>query len=166
MATSDIIQQYLEWDPNDETKEMIRQYMTNNQQDILDNLLTKRLAFGTAGLRAAMGPGYNAINDLVVLQTIQGLIRYLDSTFGAEAKSMGVVIGYDHRQSGTLSSVSFARMTAAVLLHENYKVYGLEGFVPTPFVPFAVTHFKAAGLIWLPSFLILIISRYYDHRKS
>eukprot|EP00604_Paraphysomonas_vestita_P000443 CAMPEP_0174826236 /NCGR_PEP_ID=MMETSP1107-20130205/43715_1 /TAXON_ID=36770 /ORGANISM="Paraphysomonas vestita, Strain GFlagA" /LENGTH=341 /DNA_ID=CAMNT_0016058961 /DNA_START=191 /DNA_END=1213 /DNA_ORIENTATION=- len=89
------------------------------------------------------------MNDLVVLQTIQGIIRYLDSVYGEAAKSMGVVVGYDHRESGSLSSVSFARMTAAVLLHENYKVYALEGFVPTPFVPYSVTHLRAAAGIMI-----------------
>jgi phosphomannomutase len=79
------------------------------------------------------------------------------------------VIGYDHRQVGSLSSISFARMTAAVLLHENYKVYGLEGFVPTPFVPFSVTHFRAAGFFLLPHYSsdqILINSWHHDHGKS
>ena len=30
----------------------------------------KRLAFGTSGLRGAMGPGFCRINDLVVIQVI------------------------------------------------------------------------------------------------
>jgi phosphomannomutase len=88
MVTDEIIQQYLAWDPNEETRNAIQEYVNQNDQKNLDQLLSKRLAFGTAGLRAMMGPGYNAINDLVVLQTIQGIIRYLDTTFGAEAKSM------------------------------------------------------------------------------
>jgi phosphomannomutase len=88
MVTEEIIQQYLAWDPNEETKNAIQEYANQNDQKNLEHLLSKRLAFGTAGLRAVMGPGYNAINDLVVLQTIQGLIRYLDTTFGAEAKTM------------------------------------------------------------------------------
>lgn len=55
------------------------------------------------------------------------------------------MIGYDHRRSGTLSSLGFARVSAAVLLSEGFKVYLLEGLVPTPFVPFAVTTLKAAA---------------------
>ena len=33
-------------------------------------LLGKRLAFGTSGLRGAMGPGYCRMNDLVVIQVM------------------------------------------------------------------------------------------------
>jgi glutamate mutase epsilon subunit len=88
IATDEIIEQYLKWDPNDETRAVVQEYVNQNNHDMLNQILTKRLAFGTAGLRAPMAPGYNAINDLVVLQTIQGIIRYLDATFGAEAKSM------------------------------------------------------------------------------
>jgi phosphomannomutase len=36
-------------------------------------------------------------------------------------------------------------MTAAVFLHKGFKVFLLEGLVPTPFVAFAVTHLKCAG---------------------
>jgi phosphomannomutase len=39
----------------------------------------------------------------------------------------------------------FARMSAAVLLRQGFKVLLLEGFVPTPFVAFAVQHFHCAG---------------------
>ena len=34
----------------------------------------------------------------------------------------GVVIGYDHRALGTLSSKGFARISAAVFLSQGYKV--------------------------------------------
>lgn len=36
-----------------------------------DDRLLKRLSFGTAGLRAEMGPGYSKMNHLVVIQTTQ-----------------------------------------------------------------------------------------------
>ena len=37
---------------------------------------SKRIQFGTAGLRAVMAPGYLGMNDLVVVQTAQGLAKY------------------------------------------------------------------------------------------
>ena len=43
-----------------------------------------RLKFGTAGLRGAMGAGYNCMNDLVVLQTSQGLLKYICDSIGSE----------------------------------------------------------------------------------
>lgn len=88
MSLSEIINQYLEWDPNEETKNQVKLLLEQEDHLTLSKILTKRLTFGTAGLRAFMGPGYNAMNDLVVLQTIQGIIRYLDSVYGEAAKSM------------------------------------------------------------------------------
>jgi phosphomannomutase len=92
-----------------------------------------------------MGAGYNRMNDLVIMQTTQGIARYLVNQLGPQAKSKGVVIGYDHRKLGSLSSLGFARMSAAILLSEGFKVYCLEGFVPTPFVAFAVSHLTCAA---------------------
>lgn len=43
-----------------------------------------------------MGPGYSQMNDLVIIQTSQGLTKYLmDTIFDVVEK--GVVIGYDGR---------------------------------------------------------------------
>ena len=139
---------YVSIDPNPETRAMISQLMEANNTIELDKCLGKRMAFGTAGLRGAMGAGYNRMNDLVILQTTQGVAAYLLSQFGEEAKTKGVVIGYDHRRLGSLSSLGFARMSAAVLLSQGFKVYLLEGFVPTPFVAYAVKHLStAAGIM-------------------
>jgi phosphoglucomutase/phosphopentomutase len=96
------------------------------------------------------GPGYNQMNDLVVLQTCQGLVRYLDSVCGPEkARSQGIVVGYDHRALGTsLSSLGFAKVTAAVFVSQGYKVYVLENFVATPLVAYATTHLNTvAGIM-------------------
>jgi phosphomannomutase len=47
-----------------------------------------RLKFGTAGLRGAMGAGYNCMNDLVVLQTSQGLLKYICDSCGIDNHSI------------------------------------------------------------------------------
>lgn len=83
------------------------------------------------------------------MQTIQGLVAYLQQTCGEEeSRAKGVIIGYDHRERGALSSKHFAEICVAVLLSKNFRVILLEGFVPTPFVPFGVTHYGcAAGIM-------------------
>ena len=140
--------QYVAIDPNPTTRASISQLLETNNTIELDKWLGKRMAFGTAGLRGAMGAGYSRMNDLVILQTTQGVAAYLLSQFGEEAKSKGVVIGYDHRRLGSLSSLGFARMSAAVLLSQGFKVFLLEGLVPTPFVAYAVKHLStAAGIM-------------------
>jgi hypothetical protein len=75
----DLAKQYVSWDPNPETRQAVQELIDQQNEAKLQQLLGKRVQFGTAGLRAAMGPGYACMNDLVVLQTCQGLSRYLES---------------------------------------------------------------------------------------
>ncbi|MHC5848314.1 hypothetical protein ACYT7O_11125, partial [Streptococcus pyogenes] len=53
--------------------------------------LSERLTFGTAGLRGVMAAGFNAMNDLVVIQTAQGLCDYIVQKYPNEQ---------DHTQRG------------------------------------------------------------------
>lgn len=77
-------QEYLSWDPNVETKSALQTLLDSDNQEELTKLLCKRMAFGTAGLRGPMGVGYCRMNELVIVQTTQGLIKYLQSLLGAE----------------------------------------------------------------------------------
>lgn len=43
-----------------------------------------------------MGPGYSQMNDLVIVQTGQGLVKYLLDTI-SDVKNKGIIIGYDGR---------------------------------------------------------------------
>lgn len=61
-------------------------------------MLLTRLSFGTAGLRGVMQAGYNAMNDLVVIQTAQGLAKYIKKCFPSnDQQARGIVFGYDGR---------------------------------------------------------------------
>lgn len=125
-----------------------------------DDETEERIGFGTAGLRAAMMPGPMGMNDLVVIQTAQGLARYVESLSNQTSgrHSFSVVIGYDHRavtnnnnnnMTGyNLSSRQFAIWTALVFRHCGWEVLLLHGFVPTPLVPFLVkTRGAALGIM-------------------
>ncbi|GMH71510.1 hypothetical protein TL16_g05669 [Triparma laevis f. inornata] len=127
----------------------------NNNISSLNAMFTGRLKFGTAGLRAPFGPGYNCMNELTVLQTAQGLLSYLkeiekeNNTLTTTLLQQGVVIGYDHRCSSSftpyeLSSKQFAHVSAAVFASQNVPVYLFPDFVATPLVPFTTTKIKAA----------------------
>lgn len=149
-------EEYIKWDPNRETAATVERllysakYKSGEDAAVatkeLKSILSTRLAFGTAGLRGPMGPGYCRMNDLVVMQTTQALCTYLEECFefGGDV-SRAVAVGYDHRAQGSLSSRSFAQMSAAVLMSRGFKVFWLDGLVPTPFVPYAVLHYKCAG---------------------
>nr|XP_045590179.1 phosphoglucomutase-2-like [Procambarus clarkii] len=133
-------QEWLEWDQNDKTREEIVELISNGDVAALQKLLLNRLLFGTAGLRGRMGAGYAQMNDLVVIQTSQGLGSYLTAV-NPEAKSMGIVIGHDSRHN----SHRFARLAAAAFLNAGVPVYLYGKIVPTPFVPFGVNQLGAAA---------------------
>jgi hypothetical protein len=63
----------------------------------------------------------------------------LSSRFGSVVQ--GVVIGYDHRALGTLSSKSFARISAAVFLSAGYKVLSIQ-------LSMFTTHVSDSLLLW------------------
>lgn len=84
-------EEYIAWDPNPVTKKQVQAMVDGKDEKALDAAFTGRIAFGTAGLRGPMAPGYTCMNDLVILQTVQGLCAYLKSQGCAGGK---VVIGY------------------------------------------------------------------------
>lgn len=78
------------------------------------------------------------MNELVVLQTSQGLCEYLKATTGSY--DFSVVIGYDGRHN----SRTFAHRTAAPFLQRGCRVHLFSNLVPTPYVAFAVRHLGCA----------------------
>ena len=97
------------------------------------------LAFGTAGIRAAMGAGPMRMNRLVAGRVAAGLARYIAATDPAAAAA-GVVIGYD----GRAKSDVFAADAARILSRAGVRVSMLPGPLPTPVLAFAVRHERAA----------------------
>uniref|UniRef100_A0A670ZDI7 Alpha-D-phosphohexomutase alpha/beta/alpha domain-containing protein n=1 Tax=Pseudonaja textilis TaxID=8673 RepID=A0A670ZDI7_PSETE len=138
--------QWLSWDKNPKTKEQIEILLRNGKNKELRDRLCRRLTFGTAGLRSAMGAGFCYINDLTVIQSTQGMYKYLGQCF-SDFKQRGFVVGYDTRGQVTsmCSSFRLARLTAAVLLAKGVPVYLFSRYVPTPFVPYAVQQLRAVA---------------------
>lgn len=137
------IEEWLKWDQNCKTKEEIKSYLLNDEIEKLSTLLLNRLTFGTAGIRGRMGAGNYAVNDLVLIQTSQGLAKYLEQ-IDDSVQQKGVVIGFDGRHN----SLRFAQLSANAFLAQGIKVYLFSTLVPTPFVPFAVKNLSAiAGVM-------------------
>lgn len=137
------IKEWLTWDKNDQTSSEIQNLLKIKDYDALSKCLLKRMEFGTAGLRSALGAGFSKMNDLTVIQATQGLCKYLISQF-EDIKERGVVIGHDARYG----SHRFARLSAAIFLHAGIKVYLYSDIVCTPFVPFGVLKYKCvAGIM-------------------
>ncbi len=148
----ELAREYISIDANSDTRGEIQTLLDAGDTASLEKVLSTRLEFGTAGLRGPMAAGMNRMNGLTIMQTTQGLAKYLQECFGdEEAKKQGVVIGYDHRAvantdpegaPSSLSSQTFSRQCAAAFLEAGFKVYMLEQLVPTPFVAFGVTHLQ------------------------
>ncbi|XP_043190190.1 phosphoglucomutase-2-like [Amphibalanus amphitrite] len=134
------IQEWLSWDKNDATRSEIASLQEAGDWARLSSLLEKRMAFGTAGLRGRMGAGYACMNDLVIVQTTQGLADYLLKTV-PNAAQRGVVVGYD----GRYHSRRFAELTASIFLHLGVKVWLFAKICPTPWVAFGTRYYKAAA---------------------
>nr|XP_057937717.1 phosphoglucomutase-2 isoform X1 [Doryrhamphus excisus] len=135
------VNEWLRYDKNPKTVSLVEKLIKDGAVETLKKCFTSRMEFGTAGLRAAMGPGISCMNDLTVIQTTQGFCRYLEDSF-KNLKERGVVIGYDaraHDPSGG-SSKQFAKLAAAVFTSQGVPVHLFSDITPTPFVPFTVSH--------------------------
>ncbi|CAH8447065.1 unnamed protein product [Schistosoma margrebowiei] len=133
------IEEWMKHDKNENTRSQIKLLKDKEAWDELRKLLLERMAFGTAGLRARMGPGYSQMNDLTIIQTTQGLLKYSLKTFSG-LKSDGIIVGYDARHN----SKKWALIVTNIFINAGCKVYLFKDTSPTPMVAFGVRLFKTA----------------------
>ncbi len=93
------------------------------------------LTFGTAGLRAPLGPGTTRMNRVVVQRAAAGIADFAQQ----HVTDPQVVIGYDARHG----SQDFAIDSAAVLTAAGCHVRLMSHRTPTPVLAFALKHFQA-----------------------
>lgn len=84
------------------------------------------------------------MNSLTVIQTSQGLAKYIRNSHPAVA-SDGVVIGHDARYN----SAKFAGLVANAFIAQKIPVWCYAGPAITPTVPFGVTFLNAAAGIMI-----------------
>jgi phosphomannomutase len=138
---ADLLAQIHAWlaqDPDPNTRAQLEEMLDGGDLTTLAELFSAPLAFGTAGLRAPIGPGPARMNRLVVRQATAGFAAWLiEHGHGGGL----VVVGHDARHG----SRPFAEDTAAVLVAAGFTVALSESYVPTPLVAFATPHLKAVG---------------------
>jgi len=98
------------------------------------------LGFGTAGLRATMGPGSNRMNRATVIRTTFAVAQWLDVP---TKTNPSVVVGFDARHN----SETYANDVVAVLVAAGVSVRRFVTPVATPLVAFAQKQYDAHAAI-------------------
>lgn len=123
-----------------EARNLIAQAEDGNSEALaaLSSAFSGRLAFGTAGLRGALGAGPMRMNRIVIAQTSAGFAQFLTerAAAGETADPASIVVGYD----GRVNSDVFARDTAEIMAGAGLQVFLLPEPGPTPLTAFAVRH--------------------------
>jgi phosphomannomutase len=112
------------------------------RQELADSF-NGTLQFGTAGLRAALGPGPNRMNRVVVRRAAAGVAAFLleavgDASPGTRPRA---VVGYDARYSSDI----FAEETAAIFTAAGIETFLMPSALPTPLLAFAVRSLDCDG---------------------
>jgi phosphomannomutase len=138
---------WTEQDPDPQTRQQLNDLLTTaNSGDAsamaeLVDAFSGRLEFGTAGLRAALGPGPNRMNRVVVGQAAAGLASYL---LDQGLAGGNVIIGFDARYNSDV----FAQDTAEIMSGAGFQAMITSGPLPTPVVAFGIRHLGCvAGVV-------------------
>lgn len=133
-------------DPDPATAAELQAMMGRAPEDIaeLADSFAGELQFGTAGLRAAMGPGPNRMNKVVVRRAAAGVAAHLlalaqehdggPAPVGGLAYRPRAVVGFDARHN----SREFATETAAIFTAAGIETFLLPAPLPTPVLAYAV----------------------------
>ena len=112
------------------------------RQDLEDSF-RGTLQFGTAGLRAALGPGPNRMNRVVVRRAAAGFANFLLQAVAEAAPGTRprAVVGYDARYNSDI----FATETAAVFTAAGIETFLMPAALPTPLLAYAVRALECDG---------------------
>jgi phosphomannomutase len=129
-------------DPDPETRRELQLYIDDPaRHPLLLEVMSGSLRFGTAGLRAIVGPGPMRMNRAVIRRTTAGVARYLQQRHGAQLRP--VVVGADARHS----SPSFLREALGVLAARGIPVRFFPAPVPTPLAAYVARRLQASACI-------------------
>ncbi|WP_299165507.1 phospho-sugar mutase [uncultured Arthrobacter sp.] len=143
---ADLFTSAREWaaqDPDPETRAELEDLLTRAENDDdagqpaalqqLEDAFSGPLLFGTAGLRAALGPGPNRMNRVVVRSAAAGVAAHaLNLAKGAYAPR--AVVGFDARRNSRI----FAEETAAIFTAAGLETFLMPTELPTPVLAYAV----------------------------
>ncbi|CAL6011125.1 Phophoglucomutase [Hexamita inflata] len=134
-----LIDNWLRIDPDPKNKLAIEKMVEQKEFEKLKSILNpeNRLEFGTAGLRGEVAPGYSCMNQVVIMQTAQGILKYVQENF-PDTVHNGICICHDARHYSDI----FSDITAGVFIAAGIKTYYFKQLSPTPYAAFFSEHFK------------------------
>jgi phosphomannomutase len=145
VTPAELARRWRDADPDPSTRRRIDELLARDDPAELTELFGHRLHFGTAGLRAPLGPGPARMNRLVVRRAAAAVARHLlDQHAQPPERPPLVVVGHDARHG----SAVFGDDLVDVLRDAGVDVARFDEAVPTPLVATAVTTCGAdAGLM-------------------
>lgn len=147
-ANAAYVREWLSVDPDPATREEVQSWIsgsTGGAAAVVAERLAPdaRLRFGTAGLRARMGAGYDRMNAYTVICATAAVLKVLREEAPELTGGSGVAIGFDGRHG----SRKFAVAAAKVFTDAGIVVRLFSRPVPTPLVAFAVLKYKLAASV-------------------
>lgn len=137
------IEQWLEGDYDEESKEKIRHKLEEKDFEELTDAFYKDLEFGTGGLRGIMGVGSNRVNKYTFGMATQGFSNFLKQNYSDE--ELKVAVAYDCRNN----SDKLAKVVANVFSANGIKVFLFDRLRPTPELSFAIRELNCHGGVML-----------------
>lgn len=134
---------WAEADCDPETAEQCRQLVAGANLDELRDHFAGKLEFGTAGLRAKVGPGPWRMNRSTVRRATRAVADYLLTAAKADASAVEVVVAFDARAS----SRGLAEEVCGTLAAAGVRVRVFTEATPTPVAAFALLHLGASAAI-------------------
>ncbi|MEZ2391273.1 phospho-sugar mutase [bacterium RCC_150] len=109
----------------------------------LEDSFKGTLQFGTAGLRAPLGPGPNRMNRVVVRRAAAGFAAFLTDAVASAAPGTRprAVVGYDARHNSEV----FAKESAAIFTAAGIDTFLMPSALPTPLLAYAVRGLECDG---------------------
>ena len=129
------------WLNSDWVSEEDKDFIRKQDEDTLNEMFGQDLSFGTAGMRALLGPGSARLNILTVRRATIGVGLFLTQKYGEAAKKRGVAISFDNRHY----SKEFRDIAGKVLREMGYNVFTFKDPHSTPELSYTVRKLNCAG---------------------
>ncbi len=133
---------WMEGDCDEDNRQQTQNLLEEGDETKLREYFDGGLSFGTAGIRAVVGPGPKRMNRAVVRRTTKAVAQYL-LKHNPDAKSLPVIVAYD----GRLSSRVLAEETVGVLVSSGLSVRYFDEPTSTPMAAYALRRHSGVAAV-------------------